>query len=192
MFSSLASAFFYAGLGDAGGCIQRVARKDSGGDPSCLFRQLQLRIKETNAKYLHFRFVSGNFNWKTDLKENTFYIGTIQGSDGNAQHAITLFNKWIFGSNERTAVPLCKDGLDFCTQSEDEKKLTGRTLLFSHFTQGLLLWDTTKKQKLKRAFGTTTGLKLTGKRKRDEKKRYQRVSNKQNLGGFEQDSKKKK
>jgi hypothetical protein len=90
---------------------------------------------------LRFRNVEDGFNWREDLHENMFYLGAIHGSDGNAQHAVTLYRNWIFDSNEKRAIPLGKEGLDFCTQSEEERDLTGSTSVFSHFQNGVLIWD---------------------------------------------------
>ena len=40
---------------------------------------------------------------------------TLASSDGAASHAITIIDNWIFDSNEKIALPLTKDALDYCT-----------------------------------------------------------------------------
>ena len=150
VYSSLASALFHTGLRQAAYHIQRVARKDSGCAPTKLLHRLHERIRATEAKFLVIERMSDTFDWKTDLKDNVIFVGAIQGSDGNAQHAVTLFQGWIFDSNEKTAIPLCKEGLDFCTQSEEEREFTGCTSTFTHFKGGFRLTDKSKANILNR------------------------------------------
>ena len=54
------------------------------------------------------------FNWKTDLDKYDIFVGVLEGSDGEVNHAIGIFNNWIFDSNENVAIPLCQEGLNYC------------------------------------------------------------------------------
>ena len=141
MYLSMASALFYAGFGEAAAHINRVAIKDGGRNSRVLIHKLKWKFMQMNKMALRFHNVKDEFNWKEDLKEKMFYLGAIHGSDGNAQHALTLYRNWIFDSNDKIAIPLGKEGLDFCTQTEEERELTGSTSVFSHFQQGIVVLD---------------------------------------------------
>ena len=71
-------------------------------------------------------------------------MGILQGDDGEANHAITIFNKWIFDANEKHAIPLCQEGLNYCV-STSETRVT-----FLGFTEGFFFCENSKKQRLKR------------------------------------------
>jgi len=45
----------------------------------------------------------------------------LEGNDGHANHAVAIFNGWIFDSNEKIAIPLCQEGLDYCVSTKEEK-----------------------------------------------------------------------
>jgi hypothetical protein len=60
-----------------------------------------------------------------------------------------MFQGWIFDSNETNALPLTKQALDFCTQTDEEMMMTGCPSSFSRFKHGTIYTDTTKLEKLK-------------------------------------------
>ena len=46
-----------------------------------------------------------------DIRDDMIVVGVIKDSEGSCQHAVTIFRKWIFDSNEEIAFPLCKKSL---------------------------------------------------------------------------------
>ena len=54
-------------------------------------------------------------------EDNDLLIVSLKGSDGKDDHCVTLFGKWIFDSNFKNALPLCKDSLDLCCSSDEKK-----------------------------------------------------------------------
>ena len=77
------------------------------------------------------------------------YCGVIRTRDGNHGHAITIFQNWIFDSNEERAFPFVADGLDLSSGHIPQERDSDR---FANFERGILLIDTTKKQKLLKRF----------------------------------------
>ena len=55
--------------------------------------------------------------WKSKLDQLDLFVGTMEGSDGEINHAIGIYNGWIFDSNEEIAIPLCNAGLDYCVSA---------------------------------------------------------------------------
>jgi hypothetical protein len=52
-----------------------------------------------------------------------FVLGVIQDSTYCCQHAVTIFNNWIFDSNEPYALPLSRESLDCCTWEVKDGKV---------------------------------------------------------------------
>ena len=40
-------------------------------------------------------------NWKEDIRQFDIFVAGILGSDGIANHAIAIYNNWIFDANEK-------------------------------------------------------------------------------------------
>ena len=47
----------------------------------------------------------------------------MEGSDGEINHAIGIYNGWIFDSNEEIAIPLCDAGLNYCVSAPGLKAI---------------------------------------------------------------------
>jgi len=77
--------------------------------------------------------IGNKFDWAADIPPGAVFVGVIVSSDGNASHAIAIHGNWIFYSNEMQAIPLCKEGLDYCTCDGDILSM------FIKFHRGLLL-----------------------------------------------------
>lgn len=71
-----------------------------------------------------------NFDWKVDMNKSVIMVGVLISSDGNCSHAITLHDRFIYDANERVAIPLSQEGLDYCT-SDGERRSK-----FLHFLRG--------------------------------------------------------
>jgi hypothetical protein len=149
VFSSMASALYFAGAKQAASFVQNAGKAHSGANAQGLFTELIRVIDKTHVGFLEKHKLPPAFDWKNDLKSNMIFVGSLEGSDGSVHHAVTLFRGWIFDSNEKHAMPLCKEGLDFCTQTNEEMIESGcGSSTFCGFKHGLLFVDTTKKQKL--------------------------------------------
>ena len=84
-------------------------------------------------------------NWKEDIELFDIFVSGILGTDGIANHAIAIYNNWIFDANEMVAIPLCKSGLDYCVSTIDQRNE------FVKFTSGFYYREQGKKKnKLKR------------------------------------------
>ena len=71
--------------------------------------------------------------WESDIRDYDIFLGILQGDDGEANHAITIFNKWIFDANEKYAIPLCEVGLNYCVSTSETR------VKFLGFTEGFFL-----------------------------------------------------
>ena len=92
-----------------------------------------------------------------DIKKYDLFLGVLEGSDGQVNHAISIFNNWIFDSNERIAIPLCKEGLNYCVSTPDSK------VDFVKFYHGFFFRENSKHQRLKRFYEGEANLKLVEK-----------------------------
>jgi hypothetical protein len=149
VFSSMAAALYFAGAKKAANQIQNAAPGMVGCNVQSMFHSLVRRIRTTEVKFLSVSKLSPSFDWKNDLKDNMILVGSLEGSDGSVHHAVTLFRGWLFDSNETHALPLTKQALDFCTQTEEEMTMTGCASTFCRFKHGTIYTDTTAKEKLK-------------------------------------------
>ena len=70
----------------------------------------------------------------------------MEGNDGHANHAVAIFNGWIFDSNEKIAIPLCQEGLDYCVSTKEEK------VKFVKFNDGFYFRENSQKKRLKRKY----------------------------------------
>ena len=59
-------------------------------------------------------------HWK-DLKQYDLFVSIIKGSDNIANHAIGIYNNWMFDANEKIAIPLYQERLDDCVSTEDAR-----------------------------------------------------------------------
>ena len=72
------------------------------------------------------------------------FLRVLIESDKHINYAIAIFNKWIFDSNEKSAIPLCQEGLNYCVSSKNEK------VEFIGFKRGFFFRENSKKSRLKR------------------------------------------
>ena len=56
-----------------------------------------------------------------DLPSTHIAVIVMRDSDGQAQHAVTICNNWVFDSNEKNALPLSREVLDYCTWGSNTK-----------------------------------------------------------------------
>ena len=81
--------------------------------------------------------------WK-DIKQFDIFVGGLLGTDSIANHAIAIYNNWIFDGNKKVAIPPCQEGLDYCVSTKYFK------CKFVKFTGGFYLRERGDKKQLKR------------------------------------------
>ena len=82
--------------------------------------------------------------WDEDINQFDLFLGVLKGSDGQVNHAVGIFNNWIFDSNKDCAIPLSQEGLDYCVSTPTIRNK------FIEFNDGFYFRETGKRQKLKR------------------------------------------
>jgi hypothetical protein len=113
VFSSMASALYFAGAKVAANFIQNKAKGTAGCNVQNMFHKLVMMVRETDLKFLSTTSLPPTFDWEHDLHDNMIVVASLAGSDGSVHHAITMFRGWIFDSNETHALPLNKQALHF-------------------------------------------------------------------------------
>ena len=82
--------------------------------------------------------------WDEDIDQFDLFLGVLKGSDGQVNHAVGIFNNWIFDSNEDHAIPLSQEGLDYCVSTPTLRNK------FVGFNDGFYFRENSKRQRLKR------------------------------------------
>jgi hypothetical protein len=115
VFSSMASAFHYTAIPDLLRVAQVLQDKSDrlSGGVNCL--DMAKEIVAHHVKWLQPKRITSTFNWENDMSDNMFVVGVILDSTNSCQHAVTIFRKWIYDSNEPFALPLSQESLDYCT-----------------------------------------------------------------------------
>ena len=146
VFSSLASAFHQTSIPDlvrAASILQQKTKKHSGGT-KCLAMAKDIVVQ--NVKWLQPKRLPKNFNWEKDVNDYMFVVGVILDSTNCQQHAITIFQKWIYDSNEPFALPLCKGSLDCCSWDIRNGNVHGASS-FVKFSDGWIFRELEMKKK---------------------------------------------
>ena len=82
------------------------------------------------------------FNWKKDIKPRDVFVGVLFASDSSCCHAVTIHCGFVYDANEKVAIPLCQEALDYCTSTEYVKST------FIKFRRGYIFhYEGTKKEK---------------------------------------------
>jgi hypothetical protein len=104
---------------------------------------LFISFKEKLPKWIQITKIKirNKFDWVADIPPGAVFVGVIVSSDGNASYAIAIHGNWIFCSNKTKEIPLCKEGLDYCTCDGDILST------FIKFHRGLLLHNNGTKWK---------------------------------------------
>ena len=85
-----------------------------------------------------------HFDWKQLLEDNdTILLGVLYASDGHCNHCVAVHSGYVYDANERMALPLSSDALDYCTSTEDRKST------FVEFRKGYLFSYKGNKQERK-------------------------------------------
>jgi hypothetical protein len=103
-------------------------------------------IVRKHAPWLDCRRITPTFDWMKDIGDDMIVVGVMKDSEGSCQHAVTIFRKWIFDSNEEIAFPLCKESLDCCTWEINNDERNG-TCSFVKFIDGWIFCEQEKKKR---------------------------------------------
>jgi len=87
--------------------------------------------QEQLPKWVKAKRQASYFNWETDLQGYDFFVGVLLATDGSNSHAVSIHGGYIYDANEERGIPLCKEGLDYCTCTS-----TDTTSEFESFTAG--------------------------------------------------------
>ena len=61
-----------------------------------------------------------DYDWKTLVEDDrtSIVLGVIRASDGSNSHAIAIHGGYIYDANEKNAIPLCQEALDYCSSTD--------------------------------------------------------------------------
>jgi len=80
------------------------------------------------------------------MNDYMFVLGVIRDTTNTCQHAVTIFRKWIYDSNEPFALPLSQESLDCCTWDiKDGENIDLSS--FVNFCDGWIFKETKSKRK---------------------------------------------
>ena len=128
VFSSFASCVHYLGHDQMGIRLQQLSSNQSyrmnnlerlkvAVDTSL---GMQCRIKKYNGKgSLKHRLDplnNGEMREKNDIAYPTVVV--LEGDDGGTEHAVTIYDNWVFDSNVEFALPLKQNTLDWCVMGK--------------------------------------------------------------------------
>lgn len=124
VFSSFASAL--CGIGMSGiGILVEKAGKSNVDNPTALRELACFMCAHFWLQPIKIKNANGFDLLNADLKEKLAVV-VLKASDGSTNHAVTVHDSMIFDSNEPTALPLCRENLDFlCSSSTQLAKCTG-------------------------------------------------------------------
>ena len=115
VMSSLASAFHSTGIEElkAIAHILHTTTKEVAGRMGAMSEAMN--IVKQKAAWLQPKKLKPTFDCLKDMNNYMFVLCVLRDSANSCQHAVTIFRKWVFDSNEPYALPLCKRSLDLCT-----------------------------------------------------------------------------
>lgn len=134
---SLASAFFALGWHDDASKIDAFGEEILKGAVVDALRRVVKHARTLLPTWIVIQKLPSSFDWKVDLKEDEVVLGVLQASDDSCSHAVTIHGDFIYDANERIALRLCDEALDYCTSSETvQSKFVAFKLGFRFFYEG--------------------------------------------------------
>ena len=112
VFSGFASALWAVGL-EGLAMLVKAAIPFTVNDPSVIAQLAQLLARSPGWLLPHKIKRASVFDLLSADLSTALAVVILKASDGTTSHAITVHDNVIFDSNERTAIPLCKDNLDY-------------------------------------------------------------------------------
>ena len=146
---SFASVLFHLGFCDEARAIDRFGFDEFSDGAYNPMEKLRFISRKILPNWIENRKMPRDFDWKTDLEQGQILVAVLKPIDGNISHAISIHNGFIYDANEDVAIPLCEEGLDYCTIAND-----GTQSKFENFWRGIVyFYKGTKKQKIGRLMG---------------------------------------
>ena len=118
---SLASAFFSLGWHDEGKNIDDFGESILKGFAMKALEQVGVHSITLFPPWIVINRMQPTFNWKSDLWSTDVFVGVLLASDGSCSHAVTIHGGYVFDANEKVAMILCDETLDYCTSTETVK-----------------------------------------------------------------------
>jgi len=104
-------------------------------NPCFILEKLRVKADLLLPRWIQSKKIPSNFNCFSDLEEGHILMGVIREKDGNISHGVSIHNNLIYDANEKVAIKLCNDGLDYCTRNKD-----GRESGFHSFWKGFIFY----------------------------------------------------
>jgi hypothetical protein len=146
---SFASVLFHLGFCDEARAIDRFGFDEFSNGAFYPMEKLRFVSRKILPNWIENRKMPRDFDWKTDLEQGQILVAVLKPLDGNISHAISIHNGFIYDANEDVAIPLCKEGLDYCTIAND-----GTQSKFENLWRGIVyFYKGTRKQKIARLMG---------------------------------------
>ena len=111
----LASALFELGFVEEAAKIAAYGREELARGTVNALKKVMTFASEVLPKWIQPAWKPRIFDFKKELKETEIFVGVLLASDGNSNHAITIHGGFVYDANERVAIPLCQEALDYCT-----------------------------------------------------------------------------
>ena len=120
---AFASVLYYAGFYNVAHLVNNTfnSREDCFSSTDTSYKKIYSYASEILPKWLQCtsRHIK-RIRWNVELKDNDIFVGGILGTDGVANHAIAIYNRWIFDANKECALLLSKDVLNYCVSTTEE------------------------------------------------------------------------
>ena len=156
---AFASVLYYAGFYKVAHLVNNTfnSREDCFSSTDTSYKKIYSYASEILPKWLQCtsRHIK-RIRWNVELKDNDIFVGGILGTDGVANHAIAIYNRWIFDANEEYALPLSKDALNYCVSTAEE------THEFQTFTGGFFFRERGKQNRLEKLLNANQASKFGG------------------------------
>ena len=120
------------------------------------------------------------FNWEVDINSRVIFVGMMICSDGVISHAVTLHDGYIYDAFETVAIPLCHEGLDYCTSNKSHKRQ------FLRFVKGIKFVYKGKEQQMEERMTAKLHMipKRVTKKRESDTNRKEKESNTDLSKGF--------
>ena len=120
---SLASVLHLIGFTEEAVQLDKYGREELAGGTPNAYEMACYKADEIlpnwvqrSTKY-HERFPVDSL-MQNQFSNEVIVVGVLSESDGNASHAVSIHAGWIYDANETTALPLCREGMNYCCSTD--------------------------------------------------------------------------
>ena len=75
------------------------------------------QARQVLPSWVVIEYIPKNYDWTVGLDERHMLLGVLKASDGSCCHAVTVHGGFVYDANERIALPLCAEALNYCTST---------------------------------------------------------------------------